>query len=55
MTPREELIDKVAKALEEGYGASFESVELATIAVNVIVPHLIEGIAKANRELNATG
>jgi hypothetical protein len=50
MTPREELIDKVAQALEEAHDrtrGTFDSVKLAEIAADVVLQQVAASIREA--------
>lgn len=49
MTPREELIDKVAKALEDADRDldHFDSVKLAQVAIDVVVPQIASALTSA--------
>jgi hypothetical protein len=48
MTPREELVDKVAQALETEWSThAFDSVKLAQIAIGVISPWIGDELKKA--------
>lgn len=49
MTPHEELVDKVAEAIENKIDAigDIDSVKLAEAAIDVIIPHLSKALNEA--------